>query len=123
MIGYLKVLQGSRISRWLGRPILDLAPPRPAPRIRGFSDNSPKDAREMRLIAQSAAQCNRAQRFTGCEHQALRHLDAPSCEVFMSGSAECAAENATELAFTKVQQLRQILDANTSAELRVDVHD
>ena len=65
-----------RIPRWLGRPILNLAPPRPAPRSGRFSNDPPKDAREMWLIAQPAAQRNRGQRLTAREHQALRHLNS-----------------------------------------------
>jgi hypothetical protein len=42
----------------------------------GFSNDSPKDAREMWLIAQPAAQRNRAQWLTARKHQALRHLNS-----------------------------------------------
>src|SRR5215469_10645899 len=39
----------------------------------------------------------------------------------MSGSTEGQAEGATEVACTKSQQPRQILNANPSAEMRLDV--
>src|SRR5215469_11461683 len=105
----------------LRRSILNLAPAHSAPRIGSLANDAAEHAGEVRLVAQPAAQRNRAQWFTGRDHQALRHLDAPACEIFMSGSAERAAKGAAEVAFAQIYQLRQLLNANPSGEVSIDV--
>jgi hypothetical protein len=108
---------GRSSPRSVGSPRCDIAPPQAG----AHADDAAKISGQMRLIRESAAQCNVGEPFSrGCHHE-LCALNSSPGHVRHGGGSQAKPEGARKVAFAQGQQIRDLADPDLRAKIFLDV--
>ena len=108
-------------ARKVGFSLLECTTPDAAPRVGRFAHDATEPTRQVRLIGETALERDFAQRVMGRQHQALCHLDPPTCEIAVRRYTERAFEGAMEMARAQVKDPCELVDGNASTQVGIDV--
>ena len=87
----------------------------------GLADDAPERASEVRLIAHATTQSDLADRIGGCQHEALGKLDSTTRDIGVRRHAKCTFEYPAEVTAAEARNHCQILNANSSRKVGVDM--
>jgi hypothetical protein len=90
------------------------------PRPRTFPDESTKRFIEVRLIRQSAFNCDLRERRAGLQHQALRTLDSSPHHVRVRRFVEALPKSAAEMEHAQLNQPCEVRRADGQIQVRLD---
>src|SRR6516165_478536 len=91
------------------------------PRGRCLTDDAAKHLRQMRLVEQTTAKCNLAEREIGPQHDALSKFNAPTPEKSTGRNSERLLECAAKVAAAQTCESRKLSYGDSSSEARIDV--